>query len=374
MSTTRRVALAAVAIGLATGTAVVTLTNTASAGTTLGASAAEKGRYFGAAVAANKLGDSHVHGDPRPRVQHGHARERDEVGRHRAAAGPVHLRQRRPDRQPRARANGMRMRGHALVWHSQQPGWAQSLSRQRPAQRDDQPRHPGRHPLQGQDLRLGRGQRGVRRRQQRRPARLQPAAHRQRLDRGRLPHRARRRPGRQALLQRLQHRRQSTRSRTGVYNMVRDFKARGVPIDCVGFQSHLNSDSPCPATTRPTCSASPTSASTCRSPSWTSQGSGTTRPTSTRTVIQRLPGRVPLHRHHRRGASATATRGAAGDTPLLFDGNGNKKPAYTAVLNALNAGSSTSPPPVSTPPVTTPPTLVATPPTGRAERARPRSR
>ncbi|WP_030492143.1 endo-1,4-beta-xylanase, partial [Micromonospora chokoriensis] len=26
---------------------------------------------------------------------------------------------------------------------------------------------------------------------------------------------------------------------TGIYNMVRDFKSRGVPIDCVGFQSHL---------------------------------------------------------------------------------------------------------------------------------------
>ena len=30
----------------------------------------------------------------------------------------------------------------------------------------------------------------------------------------------------------------------GVYNMVRDFKQRGVPIDCVGFQSHFNSGSP----------------------------------------------------------------------------------------------------------------------------------
>ena len=26
---------------------------------------------------------------------------------------------------------------------------------------------------------------------------------------------------------------------TAVYNMVKDFKARAVPIDCVGFQSHL---------------------------------------------------------------------------------------------------------------------------------------
>ena len=31
---------------------------------------------------------------------------------------------------------------------------------------------------------------------------------------------------------------------TGIYNMVRDFKARGVPIDCVGFQSHLGTSIP----------------------------------------------------------------------------------------------------------------------------------
>ena len=56
---------------------------------------------------------------------------------------------------------------------------------------------------------------------------------------------------------------------TGIYNMVRDFKSRGVPIDCVGFQSHLGTIA-VPVTTRPTCSASPTSAWTSRSPSWTS--------------------------------------------------------------------------------------------------------
>ena len=29
-----------------------------------------------------------------------------------------------------------------------------------------------------------------------------------------------------------------------VYNMVKDFKARGVPIDCVGFQAHLGTSLP----------------------------------------------------------------------------------------------------------------------------------
>ena len=130
-----------VAIGMS-----VAISAPADAASTLGAAAAQKGRYFGAAVAAGKLSDSTYIDDPEPRVQLGHRRERDEVGRHRTVAGPVQLHRRRPDRQPRP---GQRheVRGHALLWHRQQPGWAQSMSGTRAAQRGDQPRHPGRHPL-----------------------------------------------------------------------------------------------------------------------------------------------------------------------------------------------------------------------------------
>ncbi|MFC6023737.1 cellulose binding domain-containing protein, partial [Plantactinospora solaniradicis] len=52
-----------------------------------------------------------------------------------------------------------------------------------------------------------------------------------------------------------------------------------------------------------------------------------------------------------------------GQNPLLFDGNGNKKAAYDAVLTALNSGTVVPTPTTTRPPTTSPTT---TPPTGGA--------
>ena len=64
------------------------------------------------------------------------------------------------------------------------------------------------------------------------------------------------------------------------------------------------------ATSRPRCPASPPSASTCRSPSWTSQGAN--QANDLRQRDQRLPGRLRAAPASPSGASATATPGALG--------------------------------------------------------------
>jgi endo-1,4-beta-xylanase len=137
----------------------------------------------------------------------------------------------------------------------------------------------------------------------------------------------------------------------GVYNMVKDFKSRGVPIDCVGFQTHFTGGSSLPSTFQQTLSsfaalgvdvalteADVTNAST-------TQYAGLTQ--ACMNVARCI------------GITVWGVRDSdswrSGESPLLFDGNGNKKAAYTSVLDTLNAATSgpTGGPtggPTSTPP------------------------
>src|SRR5690349_1028419 len=122
----RRVLLSMTAVTLAA-TATVAIASTADAATTLGASAAATGRYFGTAVAANKLSDPVYTGIL--------AREFDMV----TAENEMKLDATEPNQNQfnyaagdrivaAAAANNQRVRGHTLAWHSQQPGWMQNLS------------------------------------------------------------------------------------------------------------------------------------------------------------------------------------------------------------------------------------------------------
>src|SRR4051812_42601918 len=122
-----RVVLPLAAAGLVAATTAVMFSGTANAATTLGASAAQSGRYFGAAVAAGKLGDGTYVGildrefnmiTPENEMKWDATEPSQGSFRYTSADQIV----------SHAQSHGQRMRGHALLWHAQQPGWAQSMS------------------------------------------------------------------------------------------------------------------------------------------------------------------------------------------------------------------------------------------------------
>ncbi|WP_425564071.1 endo-1,4-beta-xylanase, partial [Saccharothrix xinjiangensis] len=122
----RRVAVVTGAAALLGAMAVV-LPNVASAGTTLGASAAESGRYFGTAVAANKLGDSTYVGILNREFDMVTAENEMKIDALEPQQGQFSYGN--ADRiVNHARNQGKKIRGHTLAWHSQQPGWMQNMS------------------------------------------------------------------------------------------------------------------------------------------------------------------------------------------------------------------------------------------------------
>ena len=149
-----------------------------------------------------------------------------------------------------------------------------------------------------------------------------------------------------------------------VYRMIQDFKSRGVPIDCVGFQSHFNSASPVPSNYRTTLQNFADLGVEVQITELDIEGSGTTQADNFRTVTNAC-----LAVARCAGITVWGIRDTdswrASATPLLFDGNGQKKAAYTAVLDALNGGATTPPTTTPTTPTTTPPPpTTTTPPPG----------
>ncbi|MFE9189894.1 endo-1,4-beta-xylanase [Micromonospora sp. NPDC007208] len=351
----RRALRAAVTIavtGVLAAGMTMALTSTASAGTTLRASAAEKGRYFGAAVATGKLSTS-AYTTILNREFNSVVAENEmkwdatepQQGRFSYTGGDRLV--------SHAQANGMSVRGHALLWYQQQPGWAQGMSgsalRNAAINHVTQVATHFRGKIYAWDVvneAFADGNSGARR-----DSNLQRTGN----DWIEAAFRAARAADPGAKLCYNDYNTDGINAKsTGIYNMVRDFKSRGVPIDCVGFQSHLG-----------TSLAGDYQANLQRFADLGVDVQITELDVMTGGNQANIFGAVTRACMDVSRCTGITTWGVrdcdswrGSDNALLFDCNGNKKAAYTAVLNALNAGPAipTTPPPTDPPPTTPPPT------------------
>ncbi|ROP35610.1 endo-1,4-beta-xylanase [Saccharothrix texasensis] len=120
-----------------------------------------------------------------------------------------------------------------------------------------------------------------------------------------------------------------------VYRMVRDFRARGVPIDCVGLQSHFTANHPVPADFATTLRDFAALGVDVHLSELDVEGSGATQADSYRRAVTAC-----LAVSRCTGITVWGIRDSdswrASGTPLLFDSSGTRKLAYTAVLDSLN--------------------------------------
>ena len=167
-----------------------------------------------------------------------------------------------------------------------------------------------------------------------------------------------------------------------VFAMVQDFKSRGVPIDCVGFQSHFILGQ-VPADFQATLQSF---ANLGIDVQITELDDRMTLPASSANLVQQGNDYAAVAKDCLAVARCNditiwgigepdswvpGTFSGQGQA-LLYDQNYNPKPAYTSFLNALGGSAATPPPSTPTPPTTptatpTPPTTpTATPPMGTA--------
>ncbi|MEU5045835.1 endo-1,4-beta-xylanase [Streptomyces griseorubiginosus] len=335
-----RGALLALIIGvLGAATALVTSPPAHAAESTLGAAAAQSGRYFGTAIASGRLGDSAYTSIANrefnmvtPENEMKIDATEPQRGQFNFTAG---------DRVYNwAVQNGKKVRGHTLAWHSQQPGWMQSLSGSslRQAMIDHingvMAHYKGK--IAQWDVvneAFADGNSGARR-----DSNLQRTGN----DWIEVAFRTARAADPAAKLCYNDYNTDNwTWAKTqAVYNMVKDFKQRGVPIDCVGFQSHFNNDSPYNSNYRTTLQSFAALGVDVAVTELDIQGAS---PTTYANVVNDC-----LAVSRCLGVTVWGVRDSdswrSEQTPLLFNGDGSKKAAYTSVLNALNGGTTTPPP------------------------------
>ncbi|WP_433385560.1 endo-1,4-beta-xylanase [Actinoplanes sp. CA-142083] len=331
---------------------VVMVMPAANAASTLGAAAAQSGRYFGTAIAASRLGDStysSIAGREFNMVTAENEMKPDATepnrGQFNFNSGDQIYNW--------ATQRGMKVRGHTLAWHSQQPGWMQSLSGSSLRQAMIDHINGVMAHYKGKLAAWDVVNEAFNEDGSRRNSNLQGTGN----DWIEVAFRTARAadPSVKLCYNDYNIENWSYGKTQGVYRMIQDFKSRGVPIDCVGLQTHFTGGSSLPGNFQTTLSSfaalgvdvaltevDVTNAST-------SQYAGLTQ------ACMNVPRCIGITVWGVRDSDSWRS----GESPLLFDGGGNKKAAYTSVLNALNAagpGTTTSP--------TVSPTTSAPPPSG----------
>ncbi|MBO3751255.1 endo-1,4-beta-xylanase [Streptosporangiaceae bacterium NEAU-GS5] len=327
---------------LAVGTALAVTTAADAAASTLGAASAQSGRYFGAAIAAGHLSDStyvatwdrEFNAVTPENEMKWDATESSRGSFTFGAADQI---------VSHAQSRGMKIRGHTLVWHNQLPGWVSGLGA------SDLRSAMNNHITQVMNHFKGKiyawdvvneafadgGSVGT----------LRSSPFQQKLGNGFIEEAfrtARNVDPNAKLCYNDYNIDNATAAKTqGVYNMVRDFKSRGVPIDCVGLQSHFGS---VPSNYQQNIAQFAALGVDVQITELDIGGSGSGQADAYRRVVQAC-----LAVSRCTGITVWGVTDKyswrSGDTPLLFDGNFNKKAAYDAVLTALNGGTTSSPPP-----------------------------
>ena len=118
----------------------------------------------------------------------------------------------------------------------------------------------------------------------------------------------------------------------GVYRMIQDFKSRNVPIDCVGLQTHFTGGSSLPSNFQTTLSSFAALGVDVQLTEVDVRNADTNQYVGLVTACLNVPRCAGITVWGVRDSDSWRSS----ESPLLFDGGGNKKAAYNAVLNALN--------------------------------------
>ncbi len=231
---------------------VMVMPDANAAASTLGAAAAQSGRYFGTAIAAGRLGDSTyttIAGREFNMVTAENEMKPDATepqrGQFNFSSGDQIYNW--------ATQRGMKVRGHTLAWHAQQPGWMQSISGSSLRQAMIDHINGVMAHYKGKLAAWDVVNEAFNEDGSRRQSNLQGTGN----DWIEVAFRTARAadPSVKLCYNDYNIENWSYGKTQGVYSMIQDFKSRGVPIDCVGLQTHFTGGSSLPSNFQTTLSS-----------------------------------------------------------------------------------------------------------------------